>query len=701
MWYVIQPTDVDGEAQPPVEDHNVPLGPTPMDWSTRYGGCPWLYGPVDGQAQVLREVLESLKSSDGCLDTEIHPSGSPVPRKISWFSRRLGPSGVVKQTGDRLELTPQANEWLRTQDPAILCGLLHSRLRFFGEILAVLDERHNLNHSDLSDVAKSEYGQSWTTLDPVRKRVGWLRSLGLVEKSFAQTLSITAAGAAVMERLQLYRPEESVNAELGDLADVLLPEAVEDLLAGLTQEELAARKVAFGYVPRSSQRDVYESLRWLTLQPEADETRQGFCSGCVASFGVKESSAVSALYTMKSLGLIEQYSMDGYRPTPAAKAWIDGQESLALVAIVHAHLLCTGELLPLCAEAVKAPDVRRLVADTYGVQLKLSEVRSRLHLLHSAGAIELLAPGKYRRTPRGYALTNLLPLLKGVVEQAKPDLGKGSHAAEASEGRVAPLVEELRLASIDSVNPSRFERAVQAAMAWLGYRAQHLGGAGRTDVLVEFEPEAGRVSRFIIDTKASSAGLVNDGMVKFDALRDHLVKHDGKFAVLVAHGFGGGRVVKWAKANGVSLVTVDVLAQVLFKQEAHPVGMQALTEFFKAGDPGLSALEDAWRSMDRSAELAMEVVDRLRREYEGADTETAGSLTGEQLYFLLRDSIEPRPTKGAITLVLELLSSPLLMGVERQKNASFLMADPPIVLARRLRNIAGRLEQIDREGSES
>lgn len=43
----------------------------------------------------------------------------------------------------------------------------------------------------------------------------------------------------------------------------------------------------------------------------------------------------------------------------------------------------------------------------------------------------------------------------------------------------------------------------------------------------------------------------------------------------------------------------------------------------------------------------MEVIDCLRREFENPDGETDVALTAEQIYFLLRDAVEPRPTQAA------------------------------------------------------
>lgn len=80
---------------------------------------------------------------------------------------------------------------------------------------------------------------------------------------------------------------------------------------------------------------------------------------------------------------------------------------------------------------------------------------------------------------------------------------------------------------------------MQQCFEALGYRADHLGGAGKTDVLVHYAEGPGKTRRFIADAKSSASGTVTDTMVQFPALKDHTANHRADFAVLVAPAFAG------------------------------------------------------------------------------------------------------------------------------------------------------------------
>lgn len=89
-----------------------------------------------------------------------------------------------------------------------------------------------------------------------------------------------------------------------------------------------------------------------------------------------------------------------------------------------------------------------------------------------------------------------------------------------------------------------------------------------------------------------------------------------------------------------------------------------------------------------------EVIDCLRREFDNPDGETDGTLTAEQIYFLLRDAVEPRPTQAAIKPLLELLASPLIQGT-RASGKGWALPDPPTQIARRLHTIANQVEALE------
>lgn len=650
---------------------------------------------MEEQVHRLRQALESLQTSDGAHATELTDSEGNV-RTVGWYSRRLGSTGLLVSSGKgHVEVSDYAAKWLSTGDDRILTGILHARILLFGELLQLLHDNSALTHGELREEATAKYRLDWKTLDPVRKRVGWLRSLGYVQFSFDRKLSITDTGEAVLPLLQIAQPGDiDSEAALPTSAHVGLPVSIAQELSGMSDEELAERKSAFGYIPRSDVKDIYESIRHLCLFFEPDATKEDFVVFCASDFGIKETSATSALYALRAMGLVEQFSMEGYRLTTHARDWIDSEERWSLLATVHSRILLVGELIPHLAEVTRVPDLRTTVNDTYGTQLSLSEVRSRIHLLVACSAVDQLAPGQFRATRDGLSFASQIQLL---AEKDIPSEASISAEPEFGPETLSTLRQEVTDAATDSQHPQRFEAAVQQCFEALGYRADHLGGPGKTDVLVHYPEGPGKTRRFIVDAKSSASGTVTETMVQFPALKDHKVKHNADFAVLIAPAFAG-RVISWAAENSVVLLDLEHLTVLLENQERNPAPLGVVTAFLAGQDDSWSALEAAWRTQQRATDLLVEVIDCLRREYENPDGETGGALTAEQIYFLLRDAVEPRPTQAAIRPLLDLLSSPLIQGTNSE-GKGWVLPDPPTQIARRLRTIAGQIEAIAGSGS--
>ncbi|MCZ4326264.1 restriction endonuclease [Brachybacterium paraconglomeratum] len=674
------------------------LLPAPRDWTVRYGGCPWLFGPMEEQATRARAALLAIRDSDGAHATEIE-IGHGDARKISWYSRQLGSSGLISSNGQgRVRVSDDAERWLDSKDDRILAGILHSRILLFGEILSILQTSPGITHSELQTRANELYNTGWKTVDPIRKRVGWLRSLQLVELSFDNKLTVTESGRELFELLTIVSPEDLERHEQATpQVDVSLPPTITEHLATFGQDDLASRKHAFGYIPRSSSKSLYESLHHLCSWFDPAITKEIFLERAERDFDVKESSGMSALYALAAFGLVERSSVTEYQLSELGRSWLDSNQELSLAAVIHSNLNILGELIGHLNEVTRVPELQKLVSSTYGVDISAQGIRSRVNLLVACDAIEQLAPGRFRATSAGKAFADQLPLLEPELEPgATPASVQAQGPVELAEH--SRLVRELADSSTDSQKPEHFEAAVKNIISFLGYKAEHLGGPGRTDVLVHFSDQPGLNRRFIVDTKASAAGPVTDSMIQFPALHDHLKKHDGDFAVVVAHEYSG-RVTSWAAQNGVTLLDVKHLTEIVHRQVRTPAPLSMITAFLAGEKNSWESLVAEWGRQRDSASLLTEVIECLRQEYANPDEETGGALTAEQVYFLVRNSFEPRPTQATVRPLLDLLSSPLIRAA-RTDGKGWIMPDPPIQIARRLRAIADQIESAVEHESE-
>lgn len=304
--------------------------------------------------------------------------------------------------------------------------------------------------------------------------------------------------------------------------------------------------------------------------------------------------------------------------------------------------------------------------------------------LSAAGAVSAIGHARYVLTQTGRGLLDELPLamrtMKDVLEPESPGVDT------AHEADVETLVSELESASRDSSNPERFEKACAIAFQALGVEATHLGGPGRTDVLVTIESNLEVLSRAIIDAK-SSAGQLTETSIKFDALKEHAQKHRATSMAVVAPGFdGAGRLVTWAEANGVVLLTAAELGTLLRAHERSPFSAVDIAELLTVG--GRERVEERHTDSLNQFQLVTQVLRELSTEATQASPEPIGA---RDIGRVLRRSGDP-VSDEQVAAILAFLSRDEVRAVQEAKDGTFTLPSSLSVAARRLRALARAIE---------
>ena len=295
-----------------------------------------------------------------------------------------------------------------------------------------------------------------------------------------------------------------------------------------------------------------------------------------------------------------------------------------------------------------------------------AEVLKRIHFLQLAGLVGEYGANKFEITQAGEMI------LRQVSIQHPPDKSDEPKPAAVGRARIAlgsdELLSELRLASRDSANPNRFEKACAGAFRALGFKAEWLGGSGKTDVLVSSYSAAKYSYRVSVDAKSTANGLVNESQLNFDTLVDHRRLHEAQYAVVVGCGFQGERIVMRAAKHGIVLIGVDSLCDLVKLHEEVPLGSQDYRSLFeKSGLADLSVLEAPRTRLARCGDMLYAVMDCLASE--SGDTVTGGTLSVRELYFLLKSKYRNlSPSIEEISSMLAFLSSPLVNCVGRMKD---------------------------------
>ncbi|EPH6067115.1 hypothetical protein ACS0ME_005482, partial [Escherichia coli] len=160
------------------------------------------------------------------------------------------------------------------------------------------------------------------------------------------------------------------------------------------------------------------------------------------------------------------------------------KSALDLVFCLQAKVLFIFEMLKeLEKESLSVKELAVIAKVSYGFETeRIEEIRKRLNIMQCALLVQEESPGKYCLTQRAKHI------LKKVLIQQKVDIEiKNEIENNPSENKNSVVNEhltELRLASKDSSNPARFEKAITGAFSTLGFNATWLGGSGKTDVLI-------------------------------------------------------------------------------------------------------------------------------------------------------------------------------------------------------------------------
>lgn len=675
----------------------------PLPWASRISSMPYLPGGGQNQTQTLLIVLSALDAHDGLATATVELSDGTA-RTFREAVKQIAPAGLVSVVDrEHFAVSDEVREWMTTQDPLTLLAVFHRHVRFVGEMLHALDEEPK-RMRQLSELAAADYHLQWSTLDQVRRRVTWMQALGLMEYKTNELLQLTDLGREGLHTLQLGGPDTAPESTAISMEIPTAPDAISVPVQGLTPTALVSRSPVLGYIPRGNgETSLIEALYLLVNAASPSISRAELLTFAQDTFKMSESSFGAALTTLTKSGLVEQTGFNIYSPTAPGAAWLETQSPLDLVLILHCKFLAVLELIPLLAEFDKAPDLARAAHFHLGLtRVDVGGIRTRLQLLKAAGLIVERANWRYQATPLGERIIHEIPL-QNPLDEDTAEVSGAAHGGDVSSSSPATLLaQELVEAGVAGDAPVRLEKAVADAFTFLGFEARHIGGGGRTDVLATVEDQSGAPIRVIIDAKAARSGTVNEGAVSFDTLAEHKEKHRAQLVTLVGPGFEGGRVQARAEQNGVALISTDELGQVLCRHETSPLSAAEFIALVNAEAGARKDLESRWAQAERRTALLSQVVAVLTQEAREPDEVTKGALSADQLYLIVRDEMDPRPSTKDIEEVLQLLEHPLIGSIRRApagagRANAYRLIDAPGLLSAKIDSVSQSIARVDQD----
>lgn len=634
--------------------------PKSLSWEMKSFSMPNIPRGTLGMKENLKTILEMVRNN-------ISPSqrliieGSECKIDLGTACVRLRPMKLLLKTQTGWVLSDEAQRWLDTDDDLYLSAFLCARIKFLAEVLYYLDEPKTA--AELQNIAINEYALTWKTTSDINARLVWLRQLGLVEfQDFSLLYSLTDLGREFVSNIEIV---ESIKQDV--LFDEMLNEGeveVSEWALAFCSNLSGERKSSIGYIVgdmKQFQTTIAEFIQLINGGKSVAEVMEYVKE----NYAIASSSLRSFFSTLTNMGILKRKTATIYDVTDTARLWSEKGQIVDLICIMHRQFDFMFEMLSVLEErSMSNKELAAIAKVSYGFEREnIDEIRRRVAIFQAAKLIRNDSIDKYTITSRGRKLLGLIKLDKPVLAEAKEECGIEDENTQDSH-----FFTELRLAAKDSGNFERLEKDVKVAFEKLGFEAQWLGGAGKTDVLVRAAGNSMTTYSVTIDAKSTLSGNVTDNLVNFDTLEEHRRKHKADFSAVVGGSFQNERLIKRAIEHNVVLIDIDTLETLIRNHLEVPIQVTSYKKLFEfPGIANVKCLEEEREKITRYGNLLHAVMDCLVAERE--DEVTGGILRERDIYRSLRmnESFSAVPNIDEISAMLQFLASPLIGCVEKSK----------------------------------
>ncbi|MBM7096436.1 hypothetical protein JSY36_11835 [Bacillus sp. H-16] len=650
--------------------------PKPRDWETKVFAAPNIPRGEKGFPHSLKVIFNALQTNTP-YNTYIEIPGSDSKNTLEDLCIRLRPSGFVLKNSSGWYLSPESELWLETQNNYFLTAYLNANIRFFSELLAIiLDEPKKA--IELQDIANIEYHLNWKTRSEIRARLGWLKDLGMItHQDYSQKYFITDNGKLLLEKVQYVRPSDFVIQTDPTSSEVKTPASEWAIqISKLNSEDLSERKNGIGYFP-GSQTSWVDTIQDYLLMMHTPVELKKIASYSSESFGISETSTKAFISNLLFLGLIERKSKTIYQTSDLGRELIESNYGdLDLACCINRKYSFVFEILAHLENSILNKKQLAVIAKvSHGFKNEnINEINRRLSILRNAKLIQDMDANSFSLTNRGILLLKEIKNLE-YMRISNHSNNKEDKSTSGSQDNVSVIdnnLNELRLASRESSNPDDFEKALCNSLMMLGFKAEWLGGSGKTDVLVQ-APTAPRFAYSVaVDAKTTYSGGITESQINFDTLRDHKKKHSASFSAVVGREFQGERLINRAKDHGVALIDIDTIEKLIKWHDEVPLKADSYKKIFmQKGLVNLNVIEEDRNKVIREGMLLQAVLKCLSEE--SNDPITEGIIQPREIYHLLKGQkqFKSSPTLDEINTMLSFLASPLMGCVSSTKEGYF------------------------------
>ena len=633
--------------------------PINLSWEMKSFTMPNIPRGDAGMLESLRKILELVENNASPSEL-LNIKGSESSIDLGTVCIRLRPMKLVVKAQNGWLLSDEAKIWLETKDDLYLAAFLCARVKFLAEILYYLDSPKTAN--ELQEIAINEYSLTWKTKSDINARLVWLRQLGLVEfQEFSLLYMLTELGKEFVKTIHIEDPiktdfslDETANEDTIEISAWAINEC---------KEISSQRKSSIGYLigdVKQFKTTISEFIQLLEGEKEYQQIQQY----AIENYDIAASSLRSFLTTLSNMNIIERKTNTIYDITGKARKWSESNKILDLLCLMHCKFGFMFEMLAVLKNtSMSYKELAATAKVSYGFEKEnIDEIRKRISIFKAAKLVRQATVDTFTITNRANLLLNSIH-----IEPTK-NISVLSQML-VTESDDAKFFTNLRLATRDSSNFEHLEKLVQTAFEKLGFEAQWLGGTGKTDVLVRAIGNASTSYTIAVDAKSTMTGVVTDGLVDFDTLKEHKRKHNATFSAIVGGTFQNERLINRAIEHGVVLIDIETLENLIKMHSEIPIKVTSYKKMFeKSGIADISCISEERNQIKRYGDLLHAVMDCLIAVQD--DPVYKGVLQERDIYGILRlsESFSSAPGIEEITNMLNFLSSPLIGCVDRMKD---------------------------------
>ena len=601
----------------------------------------WSIPDLRGSKHIWYNLVVGLTIELGknqVTDLDSIPDISDIPQIQPWrvYTPFLKSVGLVINQSGLLRLSSLGEDFINNYSEVYLANLIQDKFRLFGEMLFFISDNPN-TVEDIDKKICEMYSLDWANLSNTRRRMDWLEVLGLIHGLGNRKWGITDLGREVLSKWIIVSPD-ALDLFENEKSEVVIPNPPEDIEALLQQlfdsPELHKKRTTYNIWAPGPNR--IQNLKTIVQYASEKVDRASLFQFVQSEFNLKVSSVESMMPFMKADGLIEEVGRNIYMATPAAKAWLESGSDLDFIRILHSKTRFVGEMIV----AVKDKTVRNdMYAQAKQYGLNTEKARWIAGFLVEAGLLEEPQYLHIKATPMGIKFAETLPLAEMQraedIEEKKQD--KKECGKPHNESELDKILKRFEKSSTDPMAEGKasgvaFEEAISDVFSYMGFQSKRIGGAGDTDVVVQWKDNKGELVTAVVDGKSKSSGSVVHSDISDVAIETHKEKNNAKYVAIVGSKFSGNTIINHAKKKRFALLTVPELSEIARASRNYGLDLQEIALLFQVPN-GLSAIEELISQKHRELELITIVISHFKTEQDAL-----GSLCPRDLFFSLKNT---------------------------------------------------------------